>query len=78
VTVGICSCGIVCAANLRLSATLLGFNVDPASGDALDALMMADITRLPPATLRRYFGLHAAAALLARHRAQRQGSSVAA
>jgi hypothetical protein len=57
----------VCAANLRLSATLLGFNVDPASGDALDALMMVDITRL-----------HAAAALLARHRAQRQGSSVAA
>ena len=45
---------------LKLNATLLGFNVDPAFGDALDALMMVDLARLPPATLQRYLGRTAA------------------
>lgn len=63
---------------LRLNATLLGFNVDPAFGDALDALMMVDITRLPVATLHRYLGLHDAAAFLAHHRPPGHGSSMAA
>jgi hypothetical protein len=49
---------------LRLNATLLGFNVDPAFGDALDALMMVDIGKLPAATLRRYLGMHDAACFL--------------
>jgi putative hemolysin len=39
---------------LRLNATLLGFNVDPAFDDALDALMMVDLDRLPASLLRRY------------------------
>jgi putative hemolysin len=52
---------------LRLGATLLGFNVDPAFGDALDALMMVDLTRLSPALLRRYIGRTQADAFLAFH-----------
>ena len=54
---------------LRLNATLLGFNVDPAFGDALDALMMVDLTRLPVAMLRRYLGARQADAFLAGHAA---------
>ena len=38
---------------LQLNASLLGFNVDPAFGDALDALMMVDLTRVPVRTLQR-------------------------
>jgi hypothetical protein len=41
---------------LRLNATLLGFNVDPAFGDALDALMMVDIRRIPAPLRLRYLG----------------------
>jgi len=41
---------------LRLNATLLGFNVDPAFGDALDALMMVDIRRIPIPLRLRYLG----------------------
>jgi hypothetical protein len=41
---------------MRLNATLLGFNVDPAFGGALDALMMVDLLRLPDSTLERYLG----------------------
>jgi putative hemolysin len=48
---------------LRLDATLLGFNIDPAFGDALDALMMVDLTKLPVETLQRYIGRDAAAFL---------------
>jgi putative hemolysin len=46
---------------MRLNATLLGFNLDPAFGDALDALMMVDLMRLPDAMLGRYLGREAAA-----------------
>ena len=52
---------------LRLGATLLGFNVDPSFGDALDALMMVDLTRLPIPMLRRYLGSAEADAFLAWH-----------
>jgi putative hemolysin len=41
---------------LRLNATLLGFNVDPAFGDALDALMMVDVRRMPAELRGRYLG----------------------
>ena len=41
---------------LRLNATLLGFNVDPAFGDALDALMMVDVRRIPIPLRLRYLG----------------------
>jgi len=39
---------------LRLNATLLAFNIDPAFGNCLDALLMLDLDRVPPALLRRY------------------------
>jgi putative hemolysin len=51
---------------LRLNARLLGFNIDPAFGDALDALMMVDLDALPPSTLRRYLGAEADAFARAR------------
>ena len=41
---------------LRLNAKVLGFNVDPAFGDALDALMLVDLADVDPAILNRYFG----------------------
>jgi putative hemolysin len=44
---------------LKLNAKLLGFNVDPNFGDALDALMMVDLRDVEPAVLRRYFGADA-------------------
>ena len=54
---------------LKLNAKLLGFNVDPRFGDALDALMMVDLTTVDAAILNRYLGRQAAAQFLARHRA---------
>jgi putative hemolysin len=61
---------------LKLNARLLGFSVDPAFGDALDALMMVDLTRVDPAILCRYFGRHEAIQFLARHR-QRESAEAA-
>jgi putative hemolysin len=46
---------------LRLNAAVLGFNVDPAFGDSLDALMMVDLMRLPSGMLERYLGREAKA-----------------
>ena len=54
---------------LKLNAKLLGFNVDPQFGDALDALMMVDLTTVHAAILSRYLGRQATAQFLARHRA---------
>ena len=53
---------------LKLNAKLLGFNVDPQFGDALDALMMVDLTTVDAAILHRYLGRQATAQFLARHR----------
>jgi putative hemolysin len=52
---------------LKLNARLLGFNVDPAFGDALDALMMVDLTKVDARILRRYFGPADARAFLDYH-----------
>jgi putative hemolysin len=41
---------------LRLNAKLLAFNIDPAFGDALDALMMVDLTTVDRTILTRFFG----------------------
>jgi putative hemolysin len=54
---------------LKLNARLLGFNVDPAFGDALDALMMVDLTKVDARMLRRYFGPADARAFLDYHAA---------
>lgn len=61
---------------LKLNARLLGFNIDPDFSDALDALMMVDLTAVSPSILNRYLGPAAAADFLAYHR-QRQATSAA-
>jgi len=53
---------------LKLNARLIGFNTDPAFGDALDALMIVDLTAVDPAILARYLGGVQTAAFLAVHR----------
>ena len=63
---------------LQLNASLLGFNVDPAFGDALDALMMVDLTRVPVRTLQRYLGRRDAATFLAHHQRETDRPVVAA
>jgi GNAT acetyltransferase-like protein len=52
---------------LRLNATLLGFNIDRAFGDALDALMMVDLATLPAGVLGKYFGRNNAQTFLDYH-----------
>ena len=53
----------------ELNARLLGFNVDPQFGDALDALMMVDLTQVDAAILARYLGREGARQFLAHHTA---------
>jgi hypothetical protein len=52
---------------LRLNATLLGFNIDRAFGDALDALMMVDLATLPAGVLGKYLGRNNAQTFLDYH-----------
>jgi putative hemolysin len=49
---------------LKLNARVLGFNVDPAFGDVVDALMMVDLADVDEAILRRYFGRNGAERLV--------------
>ena len=55
---------------LKLNAKLLGFDVDPQFGDALDALMMVDLMTVDHAILSRYLGRDEAARFLAWHRGE--------
>lgn len=57
---------------LKLNAKLLGFNVDPNFGNALDALMLVDLTDVPHAILARYMGMENAARFLAFHKINRK------
>lgn len=52
---------------LKLNARVLAFNVDPQFGDALDALMMIDLTRVDRPILNRYLGTADAGRYLAHH-----------
>jgi len=52
---------------LRLNAKVLGFNVDPAFGDVLDALMLCDLTEVSRPVLDRYLGRDKAKSFLAYH-----------
>jgi putative hemolysin len=52
---------------LKLNARVLGFNVDAAFGDVLDALMMVDLLQVDRRILRRYFGPAGARAFLEYH-----------
>jgi putative hemolysin len=49
---------------LRLGGKLLGFNVDPKFADALDGLILVDLTRTEPKLLERYLGRSEAATFL--------------
>jgi hypothetical protein len=52
---------------LRLNARVLGFNIDPAFGNVLDALMLIDLTRVHRPILDRFFGRKAAQQFLDHH-----------
>jgi hypothetical protein len=52
---------------LKLNARVIGFNVDPNFGDALDALMMVDLATVSETVLARYLGKETATAFLAKH-----------
>ena len=62
---------------LKLNARLLGFNVDPAFGEALDALMLVDLTTVDLPILHRYLGRIDATRFLAYHDANHQTSEAA-
>jgi putative hemolysin len=49
---------------LRLGGKLLGFNVDPEFADALDGLILVDLTKTEPKLLERYLGKAEATAFL--------------
>ena len=53
---------------LKLNATLLSFNVDPAFNDSLDGLMLVDLRRTPHRVLEKYMGAEGASRFLAHHR----------
>jgi putative hemolysin len=52
---------------LKLNARLIGFNIDPDFGHALDAFMMVDLTTVDRRLLARYLGEEATTGFLARH-----------
>jgi putative hemolysin len=54
---------------LKLNATFLSFNVDPAFNDSLDGLMLVDLRRTSTKTLNKYMGAEGATAFRAYHRA---------
>ena len=53
---------------LKLGGKLLGFNVDPQFADALDGLIVVDLTKTEPKLLDSYLGKHEATQFLAFHR----------
>lgn len=52
---------------LQLNARLLGFNIDPKFGNALDGLFYVDLTQVDPRILARYMGTSEAAHFLSLH-----------
>jgi putative hemolysin len=52
---------------LKLGGKLVGFNLDRRFSDALDGLIVADLTRTDARTLARYMGKEGAATFLAHH-----------
>lgn len=55
---------------LKLNARLIGVNIDPNFGDAVDALMLVDLTTVSARILQRYLGQRGSAAFLASHERQ--------
>jgi putative hemolysin len=62
---------------LNLNARLLAFSVDPDFGDAVDGLMLADLTDVPRPMLQRLMGRGGAERFLACHRAPTTMSAAA-
>lgn len=60
---------------LKLNARLLGFNVDPAFGNALDGLMLVDLTEVDRRILTRYMGSGRAETYLSFHRVRTREAS---
>jgi putative hemolysin len=56
---------------LKLGGKLLGFNVDPDFSDALDGLILVDLTKTEPKLVERYLGKAESAAFLAYHRREK-------
>jgi len=52
---------------LKLGAEILGFNVDPDFSDALDGLVLVDLTTTDPRILRKYMGADGLARFLGFH-----------
>jgi putative hemolysin len=52
---------------IKLGGQIVGFNVDPAFGNALDGLIMVDLTKTEPKMLERYLGKDGAQHFLAYH-----------
>ena len=52
---------------LKLGGKLLGFNLDTQFGDAIDGLIMVDLSRTELKTLQRYMGRDEAMTYIARH-----------
>jgi putative hemolysin len=52
---------------LKLGARFFAFNVDPDFSDALDALMLVDLTKTDRKILHRYLGVEGTASFLAFH-----------
>ncbi len=53
---------------LKLGAQLLAFNVDPAFNDAVDGLIIVDLTRTVPKVLERYMGKPGYAEFMSHHK----------
>ena len=54
---------------LKLNGQVLGFNIDPAFGHVLDALVLVDLTCTPRPILDRFFGRRESEAFLQQHAA---------
>jgi hypothetical protein len=55
---------------LKLGGKLVGFNVDRSFSDALDGLIVVDLTKTEPKLLERYLGRNEAKTFLAFHRGE--------
>ncbi len=62
---------------LKLGGRFVGWNVDPDFGDALDGLVVVDLTRTPRRLLEFYMGREGAAGFVARHPARSTGAATA-
>lgn len=60
---------------LKLNATMLSFNVDPAFNDSLDGLILIDLRRTSVKTLERYMGREGVQRFLEHHRNPEAGAA---